>query len=56
MSLDVMRRLAMAIFDARVMRVELTVCPDVNFYLQNKSACKSHRWNNRPQRVVCARM
>jgi ribonuclease E len=36
MSLDVMRRLAIAINDAKVVRVELTVCPDVNFYLQNR--------------------
>src|SRR3954454_18648346 len=36
MSLDVMRRLAIAIHDQRVQRVELAVCPDVNFYLQNR--------------------
>ncbi|MGD1276594.1 MAG: Rne/Rng family ribonuclease [Tepidisphaeraceae bacterium] len=36
MSLDVMRRLAIAINDARVARVELTVCPDATFYLQNR--------------------
>ena len=36
MSLDVMRRLAIAIHDQRVQRVELAVCPDVAFYLQNK--------------------
>jgi hypothetical protein len=36
MGLDVMRRLAMAAHDARVARVELTVCSDVEFYLQNK--------------------
>jgi ribonuclease E len=36
MSLDVMRRLAVAMYDARVARVELTVGPEVNFYLQNR--------------------
>jgi len=36
MSLDVMRRLAIAISNERVARVELTVCPDVNFHLQNR--------------------
>lgn len=36
MSLDVMRRIAIAINDLRVARVELAVCPDVAFYLQNK--------------------
>jgi len=36
MSLDVMRRLRIAINDKRVARLELTVCSDVAFYLQNK--------------------
>src|SRR3954451_17927006 len=36
MSLDVMRRLAIAVSDQRVVRVELAVCPDVSFYLLNK--------------------
>ena len=36
MSLDVMRRLAIAVNDLKVVRVEMTVCPDVAFYLQNK--------------------
>jgi Rne/Rng family ribonuclease len=36
MSLDVMRRLAIAISHERVARVELTVCPDVAFHLQNR--------------------
>ncbi|MDB5299942.1 MAG: rne, partial [Phycisphaerales bacterium] len=36
MSLDVMRRLAIAVNDLRVLRVELSVCPDVSLYLQNK--------------------
>lgn len=36
MSLDVMRRLAIAVHDQRVHRLELSVCPDVAFYLQNR--------------------
>src|SRR3954469_13401298 len=36
MSLDVMRRLAIAANDQRVARVELAVCGDVNMYLQNR--------------------
>jgi ribonuclease E len=53
MSLDVMRRLAIGIHDDRVQRVELTVCPDVAFYLQNK---KRHRLaaleNSTKKRIV----
>ncbi|WP_428940668.1 Rne/Rng family ribonuclease [Fontivita pretiosa] len=36
MSLDVMRKLAIAVHDQRVVRVELSVCPDVAFYLLNR--------------------
>jgi len=36
MGLDVMRRLAIALNDLKVVRVELAVCPDVAFYLNNK--------------------
>src|SRR2546430_10294294 len=36
MSLDVMRRLAIAANDLKVARVELAGCPDVSFYLLNK--------------------
>src|SRR5207237_7852545 len=36
MSLDVMRRLAIAANDLKVARIELSVCPDVAFYLLNK--------------------
>ncbi|MCY2954123.1 MAG: Rne/Rng family ribonuclease [Planctomycetota bacterium] len=36
MALDVMRRLAIAISDQRVAHVELAVCPEVSYYLQNK--------------------
>jgi len=36
MALDVMRRLAIAISDQRVAHVELAICPEVSYYLQNK--------------------
>src|SRR5256885_6798645 len=36
MRLDAMRRLAIAAHDQRVARIELSVCPDVSFYLLNK--------------------
>src|SRR3989440_1376633 len=36
MALDVMRRLAISANDQRVSRIDLTVCPEVGFYLQNK--------------------
>ncbi|HYO09396.1 MAG TPA: Rne/Rng family ribonuclease, partial [Tepidisphaeraceae bacterium] len=36
MSLDVMRRLAIAAHHEKVERIELSVCPDVSFYLLNK--------------------
>jgi ribonuclease E len=35
LSLDVMRKLAIALNDQRVVRVELSVCPDIAFYLLN---------------------
>ncbi len=41
MSLDVMRRLAIAMNDLKVVRVEMTVFPDVSFYLQNKKRRRS---------------
>src|SRR5205823_9515900 len=36
MSLDVMRRLAIAAHHDKVARIELSVCPDISFYLLNK--------------------
>src|SRR2546423_5749343 len=36
MSLDVMRRLAIASHDARISRIELTTCPEVSYYLLNR--------------------
>ena len=51
MALDVMRRLAIAANDQRVFRIDLVVCPEVGFYLQNKkratlAALESH-WRKR---------
>src|SRR5205814_4956361 len=36
MSLDVMRRLAIAAHNEKAARIELSVCPDVGYYLLNK--------------------
>src|SRR3954470_8203894 len=36
MSLDVMRRLAIGAHNEKVARIELSVCPDVSYYLLNK--------------------
>src|SRR3954452_9799590 len=36
MSLDVMRRLTIGAHNERVSRIELSVCPDISFYLLNK--------------------
>ncbi len=43
MSLDVMRRLAIAMNDERVQRMEMAVCPDVSFYLQNRKRAQLSR-------------
>ena len=51
MALDVMRRLAIAIDDQRVSRVELAVCPEVSLYLQNRKreslAAMESQWKKR---------
>ncbi len=51
MALDVMRRLAIAANDQRVFRIELAVCPEVAFYLQNKKratlAALEQHWRKR---------
>src|SRR5947207_1277973 len=51
MALDVMRRLAIASNDQRVSRLELVVCPEVGFYLQNKKraplAALEQHWGKR---------
>jgi len=55
MSLDVMRRLAIALHDARVARAELTVCPDANFYLQNKKRAQIVRLEDESGKRVVIR-
>ena len=53
LSLDVMRRLTIAINDARVARVELAVAPDAMFYLQNrKCAHLTELENHYGKRIV----
>jgi len=51
MALDVMRRLAIAANDNRVFRIDLAVCPEVAFYLQNKKratlAALEQHWRKR---------
>ena len=51
MALDVMRRLAIAANDQRVSRIDLAVCPEVGFYLQNKKratlAALEQHWGKR---------
>jgi ribonuclease E len=51
MALDVMRRLAIAANDKRVSRIDLAVCPEVGFYLQNKKratlAALEQHWGKR---------
>src|SRR3954463_800030 len=51
MALDVMRRLAIAANDQRVSRLDLVVCPEVGFYLQNKKraslASLEQHWGKR---------
>jgi ribonuclease E len=55
MSLDVMRRLAIALTDQRVLRVELTVCTDVAFYLQNRKRQQIADMESRMRRRVIVR-
>src|SRR5436305_6291949 len=55
MSLDVMRRLAIAVSDNRVVRVELSVCPDVSFYLLNKKRTQISEMETRTNKRVIVR-
>ena len=55
MSLDVMRRLAIAAHDQRVVRVELAVCPDVAFYLQNRKRSPLAELEDRTQKQIVIR-
>jgi ribonuclease E len=55
MSLDVMRRLAIAISQERVTRVELTVSPDVEFHLQNRNRAQIAALENQFDKRVILR-
>src|SRR5688572_21068988 len=46
MSLDVMRRLAIAANDLKVARVELSCCPEVAFYLLNRKRAQISELEN----------
>ena len=56
MSLDVMRRLAIAVHDARVARVELSVCADVAFYLQNRKRVQLADLENESKKQILIRV
>jgi len=56
MSLDVMRRLAIGAHDARVVRVELAVCQEVAFYLQNKKRAEIARLEQESGKRVIVRV
>ncbi|HEY7090510.1 MAG TPA: Rne/Rng family ribonuclease, partial [Tepidisphaeraceae bacterium] len=55
MSLDVMRKLAIAINDQRVSRVELAVCPDVALYLLNKKRLQLAEMESETKKKVIIR-
>src|SRR4051794_31757059 len=55
MSLDVMRKLAIAIADQRVERVELIVCPEVAFYLLNRKRAQLATLEDRHRAHVVVR-
>jgi ribonuclease E len=55
MSLDVMRRLAIAAYNEKVARIELSVCPDVSFYLLNKKRNSLSRLENDAGRKIVVR-
>ncbi|HEX3357799.1 MAG TPA: Rne/Rng family ribonuclease, partial [Tepidisphaeraceae bacterium] len=55
MSLDVMRRLAIAANDLKVARIELSVCPDVAFYLLNKKRQQLTDLENRVKKRILVR-
>ncbi len=56
MSLDVMRRLAIAVHDLKVARVELSVCPDVSFYLLNKKRSQLSRLEAETKKRIIVKM
>ncbi len=56
MSLDVMRKLAIAIHDERVVRVEISVNADVAFYLQNRKRAAIAEMETRNKKRVIVRI
>src|SRR5947209_581628 len=55
MSLDVMRRLAIAVHDQRVARVELAVSPEVAFYFQNRKRAQLARLEEETNKRILIR-
>jgi ribonuclease E len=55
MGLDVMRRLQIAIHDQRVNRVELAVCTEVAFYLQNRKRRQLSELEERYEKRILVR-
>src|SRR5436190_3969969 len=55
MSLDVMRRLAIAVSDQRVHRVELAISPDVGMYLLNKKRAAVSRLEAEAKKRIIVR-
>src|SRR4051812_25485204 len=56
MALDVMRRLAIAAHDERVVRVELAVSQEVSFYLQNRKRTELARLESESGKPVVVRV
>jgi len=56
MSLDMMRRLAIGAHDERVVRIELAVCQEVAFYLQNKKRSEIARLEQSSGKRVIVRV
>jgi ribonuclease E len=54
-SLDVMRKLSIALNDLKVVRAELSVCPDVAFYLLNKKRANLTELEDRTKKKVLIR-
>src|SRR4051812_47080058 len=55
MSLDVMRRLAISANDLKVARIELSVCPDVAFFLQNRKRAPLAKLENETGKRIVVR-
>src|SRR3954469_23418027 len=55
MSLDVMRRLAIAAHNEKVSRIELSVCPDVSYYLLNKKRSSLSNLENITRKRIVVR-